>query len=51
MKPLRVGKYKEKYYTPGQSIQQSDKERRHIAEKLAESHKDVKPIKYLLKRK
>ncbi|MCQ4139209.1 hypothetical protein [Chryseobacterium sp. EO14] len=51
MKPLRIGKYKEKFYTPGKTIEQHDKERREKASEIAKNHKDSKPIKFLLKRK
>lgn len=50
MRKLRIGKYKEKYYTPGKSIKESDKESRILALESSKKHTDQKPIKYLLKR-
>lgn len=49
MKPIKVGKFKEKFYQPGKSIKESDNERRKIAQELSEKHKETKPIKYLIK--
>jgi hypothetical protein len=47
---MKVGKFKEKFYKHGQPISQSDKERRQIAIEIAKNHKDIHPIKFLLKR-
>lgn len=50
MRPLKIGKFKEKYYTPGQTIKQSDNERRQQALELSKERKETKPIKYLIKK-
>ena len=50
MKAMRIGKKVEKIYTPKKTIFEHDKELRLKAIELAKQHKDVKPIKYLLKR-
>ncbi|WP_407402261.1 hypothetical protein [Chryseobacterium sp.] len=50
MRPLKIGKFKEKYYTIGKTVKESDRERRDLALKIAKNHIDKKPIKYLLKR-
>lgn len=50
MRSLKIGKFKEKFYTPGQTIKQHDNERRKVAQELAKNHTDNKPIRYILKR-
>ena len=46
---MRLGKAKEKSYTKQKSIFEFEKDLRAKALELAKNHKDVKPIKYLLK--
>lgn len=50
MKPMRVGKAKEKIYTPKKTIFEHDKDLRKQAIEISKNHVDKKPIKYLLKR-
>lgn len=50
MRPLKIGKFKEKFYQPGKTIKQSDNERRDLAIEISKKHQDSKPVKYLLKR-
>lgn len=50
MRPLKIGKNKEKFYTPGQTIKQSDNERRQQALSISKNRIESKPIKYLLKK-
>lgn len=46
---MRVGKAKEKIYTPKKTILEHDKNLRDQAIELSKKHVDVKPIRYLLK--
>ncbi|MEI7486435.1 MAG: hypothetical protein WCJ72_03320 [Chryseobacterium sp.] len=50
MRSLKIGKYKEKFYTPGKKIQEHDKDLRKKAFEISKNHKDQKPVKYLTKK-
>ena len=50
MKPMRIGKAKEKIYTPKKTIFEHDKNLRLQAIEISKNHVDTKPIKYLLKK-
>ena len=50
MKPMRIGKAKEKIYTPKKTIFEHDKNLRSQAIEISKNHVDTKPIKYLLKK-
>lgn len=51
MRSLKIGKYKEKFYTPGKTIQEHDNDSRKKAIEVSKNHKNLKPVKYLLKNK
>lgn len=50
MRNIKIGKNKTRHYKAGSTIAEHDKAQREKAIELAKQHKDVKPIKYLLKR-
>lgn len=49
MKNMKIGRAKEKIYTPKKTIFEHDKDLRLQAIEISKKHIDMKPIKYLLK--
>ena len=46
---MKIGRAKEKIYTPKKTIFEHDKDLRLQAIEISKKHIDMKPIKYLLK--